>query len=81
MLVRSLIGRSHKLVELAAGGIERILLLFRDPGPNEGTAIVVQELQKKRFGRLLRSLGLFLGAADDFATEHSIGDRGGAQAS
>ena len=40
MLVRSLVGRRQKLVELATGGIERVLLLFGDPGPDERQTLV-----------------------------------------
>src|SRR5665213_2889640 len=60
----------QKLIELAAGAIESILLLFRDSRPDERTAFVVDESQHDRRCELASQVGLVVTAPDDFATEH-----------
>src|SRR5665213_2347832 len=60
----------QKLIELAAGGVEGVLLLFRDSRPDKRAAFAVDESQQDRRRGLMPQVGLVVTASDDFATEH-----------
>ena len=57
-------------MELAARGVERVLLLFGDAGPDKRSAFVVDELEKDRLDGLAQPGGLFLQSSDDLGAEH-----------
>ena len=57
-------------MELATRGVERVLLLFGDGGPDERSAFVVDELEKDSRDGFVQPSGLFLQSSDDLAAEH-----------
>lgn len=60
----------QELIELAARGVEGILLLLSDSGPDERTAIGVHELKNDVGDGSSLPTRLFVEAADDFSAEH-----------
>lgn len=61
---------SQKLIELATGGVEGVLLLFGDSGPDERTAFVVDESQQDLRRGLAAQVRFVVTAPDDLAAEH-----------
>lgn len=57
-------------MELAAGGVEGVLLLLGDSGPDQRTAVVVEELAQKGLGAMPPQVGVVVTTADQLATQH-----------
>lgn len=57
-------------MELAAGGVERVLLLFGDVRPEQWAAVVVDEAQQDGRCRLPPQCRLVVAATNDLAAEH-----------
>ena len=57
-------------MELAAGGLEGVLLLLRDCWPDERSAVVVDELEHDLLDGFAPQGGVFVTASDDLSAEH-----------
>ena len=58
-------------MELATGGVEGVLLLFGDSGPDERAAFAIDEPHKQGLCGPAPEGLLFVHAADDLAAEHA----------